>query len=111
MIEIEKNNLKEQSIAKLKELVDKFSSPHQETSKDPLGHVKLSVKDLEKSKEFYELLFTALGFQRIADHEKSAAWATQEGFGMWITQAEHSEPAYTFASPGLHHLCFKARSK
>jgi catechol 2,3-dioxygenase-like lactoylglutathione lyase family enzyme len=78
---------------------------------DPAGHVKLAVKDFKKSKEFYSLLFKQLEFQQVADHETSAAWVTREGFGVWISQAKRTQPAYVFSAPGLHHICFKAKSK
>ena len=81
------------------------------SSKDPLGHIKLSVSDFTKSKKFYTKLFKKMEFKQISDKETSAAWVTLEGFGIWISQANISEPKYKFSAPGLHHLCLKARSK
>lgn len=80
-------------------------------SLDPAGHVKLSVSDFNKGKEFYSVLFEFLGFRQVADDGGSAAWITHEGFGVWISQAKLIRPTYTFSAPGLHHLCFKAKSK
>ena len=81
------------------------------TSRDPLGHVKLAVSDLSKSKLFYARLFSRLDLKQVADKEKSAAWVTTEGFGISIAQADIIMPRYKFSAPGLHHLCIKARSK
>lgn len=75
-------------------------------SKDPMGHIRLAVSDLERSKEFYGKLFAKLGCHRIAEK----GWTTPEGFGIWLIQAAHQEPKHTFEAPGLHHLCFKAQS-
>lgn len=80
-------------------------------SKDPLGHIKLAVNDFKISKIFYSKLFNKLDFTQISDKEKSAGWATLEGFGIWIAQANILEPQYQFSAPGLHHLCVKARSE
>lgn len=79
-------------------------------SKDPLGHVKLSVSKFGKSKTFYTNLFKILGFRQIADYNTSAGWRTAEGFGIWIAEAQSPVPRYKFSAPGFHHLCFKAIS-
>ena len=81
------------------------------SSKDPLGHVKLAVSDFKKSKMFYSKLFDKLGFAQVSDKEQSAGWVTPEGFGIWIGQAKLIEPKHKFSAPGLHHLCLKADSE
>lgn len=80
-------------------------------SKDPLGHIKLSVSYFKRSKEFYTKLFNSLGFQKISDKEKSAGWRTPEGFGIYIAQAESPKLKHGFSVSGLHHLCVKAGSR
>ena len=80
------------------------------SSKDPLGHVKLAVSDFEKSKVFYARLFNKLGFAQISDKENSAGWVTLEGFGIWIAQAKLAGK-HKFSAPGFHHLCIKAGSE
>lgn len=80
-------------------------------SLDPLGHIKITVKNFQKSKIFYTQLFGQLGFTQIADKKESSAWSTKEGFGIWISQAKNPEQTYVFGSPGLHHICFKAESR
>ena len=76
-------------------------------SKDPCGHVRLSVQNLEASIAFYDQLFIRISAERIAQK----GWATREGLGVWLIQAEEMYPPYTFGAPGLHHLCFKAQSE
>ena len=75
-------------------------------SKDPLGHIRLAVSDLTRSIDFYDRVLGMLGCERVAEK----GWTTSEGFGIWLIQAAHVEPHYTFEAPGLHHLCFKAKS-
>jgi len=48
-----------------------------------------------------------LEFKKIAQ----TAWATREGFGIWLAQAKFKKPQYKFNRPGLHRLCFKVKSK
>lgn len=80
-------------------------------SLDPAGHLTLAVSNLEKSKKFYKSLFDKLGFKQIRDVERSVAWATREGFGIWIRQAQHAKPRYKYFAPGLQHLCVKAKTR
>jgi catechol 2,3-dioxygenase-like lactoylglutathione lyase family enzyme len=79
-------------------------------SKDPAGHIKISVSDLKKSAAFYTALFGKLGFMQVLYESDCVGFKTPEGFGIWIEQAEISNYAYKFGAPGLHHFCFKAKS-
>ncbi len=83
----------------------------QTKSKDPLGHLKLSVRDFGASRTFYARLFDTLEFKQISDKGQSAGWVTKDGFGIWIAQAEILEPKHVFSAPGFHHLCVKASSE
>lgn len=78
---------------------------------DPAGHLTLAVNNLKRSKQFYTNLFEQLGFKQILNSEQSVAWATREGFGIWIKQAKHVKPRYKYFVPGLQHLCFKAKTR
>ena len=88
-----------------------MSSQEEDTSVDPAGHIKISVSDIKKSKVFYDTLFETLGYEKVDDHPDAAGWATREGLGVWIEEAEKKKPAYVFGAPGLHHICFKAQSR
>ena len=80
-------------------------------SLDPAGHLSLAVSNFEKSRKFYKSLFDHLGFKQIRDVEGSVAWATREGFGIWIRRAKYTKPHYKYFAPGIHHLCVKVKSK
>ncbi|TSC75665.1 MAG: glyoxalase/bleomycin resistance protein/dioxygenase [Parcubacteria group bacterium Gr01-1014_30] len=80
-------------------------------SLDPAGHLTLAVSNLEKSKIFYKSLFGKLKFKQIRDGERSVAWATRDGFGIWIRKAKHTKPRYKYFAPGLQHLCVKAKTR
>ena len=80
------------------------------TSLDPLGHIRLSVSDFEKSRKFYGRLFDFLGYQTITDESDSTGWVSGSGFGFWLKPAA-AAGEYVFGSPGLHHFCFKAKSR
>lgn len=78
---------------------------------DPAGHLTLAVSNLEKSRIFYKSLFSKLKFKQIRDGERSVAWATREGFGIWIRQAKYAKPRYKYFASGLQHLCVKAKTR
>ncbi len=78
---------------------------------DPLGHIIIAVKNIKKSKQFYDKIFTRLEIRKRAEKENGAAWEIIPGFCLWIKQAQHPEYNYRFHAPGLHHLCIKAKSK
>ena len=78
---------------------------------DPLGHITVAVKNLRKSKEFYEKIFAKLGLRQITEKETGAAWEIIPGFCLWIKQAQHPDYNYKFHAPGLHHICIKSKSK
>jgi len=44
------------------------------TAIDPLGHLKLSVSNLEKSKKFYNEILTKIGFKKIVDEDGGIGW-------------------------------------
>ncbi len=75
-------------------------------SYDPLGHLRLSVSDFEKSRQFYDELLGKLGCKKVSEK----GWATKDGLGIWLIEANPKTPAYVWGTPGLHHLCLKAES-
>lgn len=79
-------------------------------AKDPLGHIKISVSNFQKSYLFYQGLFVLLNYQCVSDKANRAGWVSSLGFGIWIAQAKSPDHDYQFGAPGLHHLCLKASS-
>ena len=78
---------------------------------DSLGHIKMSVSDIEKSKRFYKEYFTKLKYLLVKETDSSAGWVSPQGFGFWIEEAQKKEPAHIFGTPGLHHVCFMLESE
>ena len=79
-------------------------------SYDPCGHTKIAVSNFKKSYIFYKEIFEALSYTQVSNKNESAGWASHDGYGILITQAEFLEPKYKFDAPGLHHLCLKAKN-
>jgi len=79
-------------------------------SLDPCGHVKLSVSNIENSKQFYSDIFEVLGYIQVKNKKESAGWISPEGYGIWIVQAEDTDTSYSSNGPGLHHLCLKGNN-
>lgn len=77
---------------------------------DPMGHIKLSVRDFAVSRKFYGELFDFIGYKIVTDENDGAGWKSPDGFGFWLEPADVSNHSYKFGSPGLHHFCFKAKS-
>ena len=77
---------------------------------DPCGHVKLAVSDYAKSYTFYKELFAELGYKQVSNKDTSAAWTSNDGYGVLIAQAKITDYKYQFDAPGLHHLCLKAHN-
>ncbi|MFZ2189454.1 MAG: VOC family protein [Candidatus Magasanikiibacteriota bacterium] len=80
------------------------------TPYDPCGHTKLSVSDYKKSYSFYQDIFNELGYTKISNRKDHASWASPDGYGILIAQAKITNYQYLFDAPGLHHICFKAKT-
>ena len=78
---------------------------------DPLGHLKLCVKDFGVSYGIYNMLLCKLGYTCVSAHDNRATWASHDGFGILITQAEVLDVPHVFGASGFHHLCIKAPSR
>jgi catechol 2,3-dioxygenase-like lactoylglutathione lyase family enzyme len=77
---------------------------------DPCGHTKLAVSDYKKSYSFYKDLFGELGYKQVSNKDDHAGWASPDGYAVLIAQAKITNCQYQFDTPGLHHLCLKAKS-
>lgn len=70
-------------------------------------HVSIGVRDIDRSRIFYDAALTPLGYGRLT------SGATMLGYGdeqvsLWVTQADH--PVRADLRSGLH-FCFKAYSE
>lgn len=77
-----------------------------------IAHIQLSVSDFEKSREFYRALLPALGMHVQYD-EPGVFYCIGGRTGLLITPCDEALRSRRFdqRSPGLHHLCFRARER
>ena len=77
-----------------------------------IAHIALSVKNMKKSKPFYKELLPFLGLKLVHEGEKSC-YHVGSRTGILIQQINSQNKSYNFSQNniGLHHLCFRARSK
>jgi catechol 2,3-dioxygenase-like lactoylglutathione lyase family enzyme len=69
-----------------------------------IDHVSIGVRDIAKSKRFYDAALKPLGYSCLSESEGSLGYG-QSGVTLWIGAAEHPVPADM--KSGLH-FCFTA---
>jgi catechol 2,3-dioxygenase-like lactoylglutathione lyase family enzyme len=77
-----------------------------------VAHVQLSVNRFEECVSFYDLLMPYLGLRVVARSE-SFVYYVGGRTGLAISPAEerHAGEEHAPGRSGLHHLCFRARSR
>jgi len=77
-----------------------------------VAHIQLSVSDMERSYPFYKTLLTALGMTPVID-DMSFFYCVGGKTAVAITPVtqEHKDSTFQQGSVGLHHVCFRARSR
>jgi catechol 2,3-dioxygenase-like lactoylglutathione lyase family enzyme len=77
-----------------------------------IAHIQLSVSDFAKSREFYGKLLPAFGMHVQYD-DPGVYYCIGGRTGVLITPSDPALPPTRFnqRGPGLHHLCFRARSR
>lgn len=77
-----------------------------------IAHIQLSVSDFDKSRAFYGQLLPAFGMHVQYD-QPEVYYCIGGRTGLLITPCapELREHRFNQRSPGLHHLCFRARSR
>ncbi len=77
-----------------------------------IAHIALTVTSVERSKPFYRKLFDSLGMKIVLDDEKNF-YGVGGRTGVVIRQCseENREQLFDQHRAGLHHFCFRARSK
>ena len=79
-----------------------------------LHHLDLTVTDLARSRDFYDLVLGALGYARVTDYEDGAAdWGLSGALypSIGIHLAQPGRPPHDRYAPGLHHLALRASSR
>ncbi len=77
-----------------------------------IAHVHLTVNNFDICKAFYEQLLPFLGLKAVMQND-DLYYCVGGRTGILITPSEERYRAQTFAQTriGLHHLCFRARSR
>lgn len=77
-----------------------------------IAHIALTVRNLERSKVFYQQLFESLGMKIVLDN-KNGFYGVGGRTGIVIHQCsdENRNKAFDQQHAGLHHFCLRARTK
>ena len=77
-----------------------------------IAHIALSVKNISKSKSFYKELMPFLGLKLVHESKKSI-YHVGARTGILIQEVDKNIASSDFSQNniGLHHFCFRARSK
>lgn len=77
-----------------------------------IAHIQLTVTDMEKSKPFYEKLLHSLGMVTLLDGpDYFYCIGGKTGVAISPVSAEYADSGFNQRHPGLHHLCFRAKSR
>jgi catechol 2,3-dioxygenase-like lactoylglutathione lyase family enzyme len=77
-----------------------------------IAHIQLSVRRFEECRAFYERLMPFLGLKAVHQSERMAYWVGgRTGFSISRVDPEFAEVPHDAMRSGLHHLCFRARSR
>lgn len=74
-----------------------------------IAHVILSVRQLARSRAFYAPLAQLFGMSLVVDTDVYVYWVGGRT-ALGLRPAQSDEP-FSQARVGLHHLCFRARSR
>jgi catechol 2,3-dioxygenase-like lactoylglutathione lyase family enzyme len=77
-----------------------------------VAHIQLSVRRFAECREFYDGLMPALGLRKVHDSERLVYWVGgRTGLGVSPVALAYAEEPHDPLRPGVHHLCFRARSR
>lgn len=72
-----------------------------------INHVSIGVRDVAKTKRFYDAALKPLGYKCLSEGESSLGYGA-DAVAFWISAAEH--PVAADAKSGLH-FCFAAPTR
>ncbi len=77
-----------------------------------IAHIQLCVSDMEKSVPFYAVVLAAMGLKPVIE-DKTFYYCIGGRTGVAITPVskEHSQSSFQQGTVGLHHVCFRAKSR
>jgi catechol 2,3-dioxygenase-like lactoylglutathione lyase family enzyme len=77
-----------------------------------VAHVMLTVRSIERSRDFYVALLEHFGLTRIIDTAEYLYYVGgRTAVGLVPAAPEHAEALFDQSRCGLHHVCFRARSR
>jgi catechol 2,3-dioxygenase-like lactoylglutathione lyase family enzyme len=77
-----------------------------------IAHVVLTVTDLPRSKPFYVRLLSFMGLVCVVDIDDFLYFVGgKTAVGLRPASAEHAGTPFSQGRCGLHHVCFRARSR
>jgi predicted lactoylglutathione lyase len=77
-----------------------------------VAHIQLCVSDMEKSLPFYSGLLSSMGMNPVIE-DKTYFYCVGGRTAVAITPVakEHVDSTFQQGTVGLHHICFRARSR
>jgi catechol 2,3-dioxygenase-like lactoylglutathione lyase family enzyme len=78
-----------------------------------IAHVYLSVRNFEACAAFYRRLLPFIGLTRIVHDDSNTLYCIggRTGFGLTRCSEDQRSTAFAQDRAGLHHVCFRARSR
>ncbi|MDH5674090.1 MAG: VOC family protein [Myxococcales bacterium] len=77
-----------------------------------IAHIILTVRDIPASRLLYDPLLEHLGLTRVADDEQFLYYVGgRTAVGLRPAAAQFTDEHFDQGRPGLHHVCFRARSR
>ena len=78
-----------------------------------IAHIILTVSRFDECRAFYRRLLPFLGLGRIVQDREDYFYCIggRTGFGIFRAAGQHRQEHSDQARPGLHHVCFRARSR
>lgn len=77
-----------------------------------IAHVQLTVNDMARSKPFYEKLLHSIGMVTLLDGaDYFYCIGGKTGVAISPASEDFSASCFNQRHPGLHHLCFRAKSR
>ncbi len=77
-----------------------------------MAHVILTVSQYDKAREFYSRLMPALGLENVFDGSDMCYFVGgRTALGLQPCMPEYAEERFVQGRVGLHHICFRARSR
>lgn len=78
-----------------------------------IAHINITVANFDECVEFYRRLLPFLGLRRVVHDTGSYFYCIggRTGFGVLRCADEYRASRFDQRRPGLHHVCFRARSR